>query len=119
MSYRIIVPDPDSRFATKDGLDLYAKDFRGDMPLYRNIKLLAAEPYHQGRRTAHLTWIVHMGRCRGGADAWLLQQHRPEIRAWIEQECAAVFDAQYVQDTLGIDAAEYALLVDAEHAKYK
>jgi hypothetical protein len=115
----IAIPDIATRIAFRPGVSLYAKDFREEMPLYRNVKLITAEPFFKARRSAHLTWIVHMGRCRGGGDCWILEQHNPELRKWIEQQCAEVFDAQYVMDTLGIEQAEYDALVAAEQAKYK
>ncbi len=112
-------PPIESRIAHKPDFDLYVKDFREDMPLYRGIKLMTGKPWIDRRRSAHLTWIVHLGRCKGGGDCWLMEQHNKELRQWIEAACAIELNAESVMDNLGIDQAEYDALVAAEAAKYK
>lgn len=116
---KLTIPPPESCIAERAGMKLYIKPFREEMPLYRGIKLMCADPFFRGRRAAHLTWIVHLGRCKGGGDCWILEQHAPELRKWIESECAKELNAQYLIDALGIEQAEYDALVAAEQAKYK
>lgn len=117
MAY-IKMPDAECLIAERPGVRLYMGDMREDYPLYRNIRLITEAPFIRARRSAHMVWIVHLARLRGGGDCWILEQHNPELRQWIESECAKVFDAQYVMDTFGLDAAEYADLVRTETDKY-
>lgn len=119
MPARITLPDPDTRIGRHEsGAELYAKDLRDEFPLYRELKLITPRAWQGGRRTAHLSWIVHCARLRSGGDAWQLAQHHPALHAWILECAAAVFDASYVKDTFGLSDAEYDALVAAEHAKY-
>lgn len=119
MANKIKKMEPESLICERDGVQVYAKEFREDFPLYRELKLISKEPWFQARRTAHPVWIVHQKRLRKGGDGWRLQQARPDLHAWIEAECALSFDAQYVQDTIGCSAEEYEALVEAENKKYK
>ena len=115
----IKIPPLEARIAIRPGAAIYAKEMREEYPLYRGIKVITDEPFYHTRRSAHLTWIVHLGRCKGGGDCWLLEQHNRELREWIESECALNFDASYVMDSLGIEQEEYDQLVKEEQSKYK
>jgi len=115
---KLIIPDPDSCIGERPGVKLYVRDFRDEMPLYRNVKIICEAPWFKGRKAANLTWIVHMNRCRSGGDCWLLEQHAPELRKWIEMICATELNPAYLMDALGINQQEYDELVAAEHAKY-
>lgn len=118
MPHRIKQMHPDSLIAEYPGVKAYAKDIRDQYPLYRGVKLMADGPTLAGRRTAHLTWVVHLARFRSGGDGWRLLQQSPEIITWLAAECAKQFDANYVGYTFGLDGAEYEALVAAEEAKY-
>jgi hypothetical protein len=120
MPGRIVVPDPESTVAYHSELraTLYMKDLREEFPLYRYLKVITQKPWAAGKRTAHLTWIVHHKRLQRGGDSWRLLQASPAMYAWIEAECAKAFDAQYVKDTFGLDDAGYLELVAREEAKY-
>lgn len=111
--------DPDALICERDGVQVYAKELREDFPLYRELKLISAEPWFNARRTAHPVWIVHQRRLRMGGDGWRLLQARPDIHAWIESECAQCFDTQYVQDTIGLSPDEYKALAEEENNKYR
>lgn len=115
---KLITPPDDACIGERPGIKLYLLDFHEDAPLYRNIKIICDAPWYKGRKAANLSWIVHMNRCRGGGDCWLLEQHKPELRKWIELICATELNADYVIEMLGINREEYDAIVAAEQAKY-
>ena len=122
MPAKVIVPPEDCLLASFSVLvKLYALDARDKYPLYRGVKLLSGIPVPMldGRRTAHLTWIVHEQRFRRGGDCWNLEQKSPKLMKWARGICADRFDAQYVQDTFGLSADDYDKLVAGEQAKYQ
>lgn len=119
MPNKIKKMDPEAQLSERDGIKLYMQDFNEDYPLYRKVKMVSDVPLFMQRRTAHLTWIVHLKRLQRGGDCWRLLQARPDLIQWVEAECAQSFDPQYVQDTIGCSAEEYEALVEAENKKYK
>lgn len=115
----IVLPDDGALLATHDsGAKLYATDPRAEMPLYRNVKLIAPAPViAPRRRTAVLTWVCHDQRLKYGGDSWLLQKQAPALLAWIAATLAAEYSAEYLARQFD-SAADMALCVAAERAKY-
>lgn len=118
---KLIVPPIETRIARDDarGWSLYAKDARDDAPLYRLVKCLTDAPWIDGRRTLHAAFIIHEKRLSRGGDAWLMAQHAPALKTWIETQCAEWFDLDYVAETFGYGPEELAELLAAEKAKYR
>ena len=119
MPNKIKKMDPEAMIAERDGIKLYMRDIIEDYPLYRKLKLVSQGPIYAQRRTAHVTWIVHLIRLQRGGDSWRLCQARPDLYDWITAECALSFGPDYVQDTFGLTPDEYQALVEAENKKYK
>lgn len=115
----IVVPDPDSLIAEFNDVQLYARVPSEKYPLYRFVKLISARPLGGGtRRTAQLTYIVHLQRFVWRGAGLVFARNAPGLLEWARLACAESLSPEYIRESLGITCAEYERLVDAEIARY-
>lgn len=119
MPFHIKRPSADSCIAVHEtGAELFVFPDKPDAPLYRRFKLITPTPWHKGRHTALVDWIIHEQRFRKGGDAWLLHQNARPLHDWIFLTCTENMPLEYVAELYDWTPEELADVVARERAKY-